>query len=68
MTVGLGVVSITHPACVDGTSTIGTSYPSLRVERAEESFIIICLKDKNVNNPGYRPGNNVTSKLNPAVG
>ena len=47
---------------------IDTSYPSLRVEREEESFITICLKDKNVNNPGYRPGNNVTNKLNPEVG
>ena len=46
MTVGFGVVSITHP----------------------ESVIIICLKDKNVNNPGYRPGNKVTCKLNPEVG
>jgi hypothetical protein len=63
MTVGFGVVPITHPACANGTS-----YPSLRIEREEESVIIICLKDKNVNNPGYRPGNNVTHKLNPEVG
>ncbi len=63
MTVGLGAVLITHPACADSTS-----YPSLRVEREEESFIIICLKDKNVNNPGYCPGNNVVCKLNPEVG
>ncbi len=63
MMVGVGVVLITHPACA-----IGTSYPSLRIERAEESFIIICLKDKNVNNPGCLPGNNVTCKLNPEVG
>jgi hypothetical protein len=46
MTVGLGVVLITHPACADGTS-----YPSLRVEREEELVTIICLKDKDVNNP-----------------
>jgi hypothetical protein len=46
---GLGV-SITHPACTDSASTIGTSYPSLRVERAEESFKIICLKDKGIVN------------------
>ena len=67
MMVGLDVV-VTHPACTDGASTIGTSYPSLHVERVEESFKIICLKDKNLNNPGYRPGNNVTCKLNPEVG
>ena len=68
MMVGVGVVLITHPACADGTSTIGTSYPSLRVEREDESVIIICLKDKNVNNPGCRSGNNVICKLNPEEG